>query len=95
MREVDRELFNAVEQGNLGKVQECLEKGANVNVENNYGKTPLDYARESGHTEIVNILGSAENKSQLSKTTRGTDEKPESGLSSVTVKNQQRSPWHR
>lgn len=68
---------------------------ANIYAKDNDGKTPLDYPRESRHTEIVNILGSAENKSQLSKTTRGTDDKPKSGLSSVTVKNQQRSPWHR
>ncbi|MDR2978593.1 MAG: hypothetical protein LBU56_04300 [Rickettsiales bacterium] len=33
MREVDRELFNAARQGNLSKVQECIEGEADINAE--------------------------------------------------------------
>ncbi|MDR1139716.1 MAG: hypothetical protein LBJ80_00820 [Rickettsiales bacterium] len=62
MREVDQELFDAVEQGNLGRVKRCLDRGANVYAENNYGKTSLDVAREEGYGRIVNILGGVKPK---------------------------------
>lgn len=62
MKEVDQELFDAIKQGNLDRVQRCLNRGADINVKDNYGKTPLDLAREEGHMEIVNILGGAKPK---------------------------------
>ncbi|MCM1002702.1 ankyrin repeat domain-containing protein, partial [Wolbachia pipientis] len=69
-------------------VRLLIDKGANIYARNNNGRIPSDLARERGHMEIVNILGSAENKSQLSKTTRGTDGKPEPYLSGITISNQ-------
>jgi len=59
MRKIDRELFNSVKQGNFHRVQRCLNEGANINVEDNYGKTSLDLARERKYMEIVDILSSA------------------------------------
>jgi len=33
-----------------------LDYGAEVNIKNNKGKTPLDIAIEKGDTEIINLL---------------------------------------
>ena len=33
-----------------------IEKGANLTITNNQGKTALDYAREYNHPDIVDIL---------------------------------------
>ncbi|NSM56492.1 ankyrin repeat domain-containing protein [Wolbachia endosymbiont of Atemnus politus] len=56
MMGINQELFDAVEQGNLSKVQECLEKGADVNDTNNWGWTPLHWAASDGKLEIVKFL---------------------------------------
>ncbi|MDG7053108.1 MAG: hypothetical protein LKM45_04465 [Wolbachia endosymbiont of Alcedoecus sp.] len=36
MREVDQELFDAVEQGNLSRVKRCIDRGANIYAIKNY-----------------------------------------------------------
>ncbi|WCR58332.1 tetratricopeptide repeat protein [Wolbachia endosymbiont of Ctenocephalides felis wCfeJ] len=56
MREIDQELFDAVEEGNLSKVRECLKKGADIGTEDDYGITPVDFAKQEGHREIVGYL---------------------------------------
>ena len=39
------ELIKSAEQGNLAKVKECLTNGADVNVNDDDGKTAIDVAK--------------------------------------------------
>ena len=52
------DLIKASSDGNLDLVKLLLERGANVNSQNNifYGQTALIRASENGHTEIVKLL---------------------------------------
>ena len=52
-------LHYAARYGQLETVKFLVERGANINAKNNYRKTPLDIAKEEGHTEIINVLSSA------------------------------------
>jgi len=53
----DRELFNAVRDGNYNRVVELLEKGANVNArDDDYGGTPLHVASAWGRVDIAKLL---------------------------------------
>ena len=36
--------------------QRLINEGADVNTKDNEGRTPVDYAQDSGHTEIVDLL---------------------------------------
>jgi|GEM_PF-2622158 len=81
-------LHCAAHAGESEVVKFLIKEGANIHAKDNDGETPLDYAKKAGRMEIVNILDSAENKSQLPRTTGRTDDKPESDLSGVTVKKQ-------
>jgi len=58
MREIDKKLLNACEIGDLEKVKQLLENGADVNAENKYGLTALMYASYNGHKEVVELLKS-------------------------------------
>jgi hypothetical protein len=49
-------LHMAASGGNINMVQLLVDKGAKVNAQNTYGKTPLHYAASKGHTEIVKKL---------------------------------------
>ena len=49
-------LHIAVREGNLSKVQELLDTGANVNKQASSGATPLFIASENGRLDIVKIL---------------------------------------
>ena len=49
-------LHKACVIGNIGRVKSLLEKGANINVTDNYGYSPLHEACSLGHTEIVKLL---------------------------------------
>lgn len=49
-------LFIAAKDNNLGKVDELLVSGADVNKENNRGETPLYIACKQGHLHIVEKL---------------------------------------
>jgi len=49
-------LFLAAYNGNKEIVEILISGGADVNVKNNDGKTPLTIAGEEGYTEIVNLL---------------------------------------
>ncbi len=40
-------------------VETLLRKGAQVNAKDKFGKTPLKWAREKGHTQIIQLLQSA------------------------------------
>jgi len=58
MREIGGMLLNACEIGDLEKVKQLLESGADVNAKNKYGWTALILASEEGHKEIVELLKS-------------------------------------
>jgi ankyrin repeat protein/WD40 repeat protein len=49
-------LMFAVAKGNAAIVKFLLDKGANRNLKDIYGKTAIDYARRFGHSEIVALL---------------------------------------
>ena len=45
MKEIDKELFIAIKKNKpLKKIEQLIKNGANVNVQDSYGKTPLIYA---------------------------------------------------
>jgi ankyrin repeat protein len=44
MRQIDQDLFDASKIGDLEKAKRAIENGANVNVKNEYGWTPLHLA---------------------------------------------------
>ena len=56
--DLDDALMDAVYEGNLAKVKELVENGADVNLTNKKGYTALMYASENGHTDIVEFLKS-------------------------------------
>ncbi len=49
-------LFDACKKGNVGLVKYLIEKGANVNAENNNKRTLLSFASILGHLELVKYL---------------------------------------
>jgi ankyrin repeat protein len=54
---MNRELFKAVgEENNLPEVRRLLSVGADVNVKNDYGETPLIEASCNGHVQVVTEL---------------------------------------
>ncbi|MFT4314284.1 MAG: ankyrin repeat domain-containing protein [Wolbachia pipientis] len=55
MREIDRELFNAVEQGNLDRVQRCLYRGANILARGSH-HTVLHSAVRRDDREVVKLV---------------------------------------
>jgi hypothetical protein len=50
------ELFAAASAGDLAKVQALLDGGLSPDAKNEYGATPLAYAADKGHLEIVKLL---------------------------------------
>ena len=58
MRDIDEKLLNACEVGDLEKIKQLLENGADVNAKDKYGWTALRYASSWGHKEIVELLKS-------------------------------------
>ncbi|WP_341812566.1 ankyrin repeat domain-containing protein [Wolbachia endosymbiont (group A) of Conops quadrifasciatus] len=55
MRRVDQELFNAVEQGSLLKIERCLRMGANILAKNSH-HTVLHSAVHSDNGEVVKLV---------------------------------------
>src|SRR5690348_12242520 len=49
-------LFDAVKDGDAGKVKTLLDQKADVNVRNSVGRTPLMIAVMSGKSEVVKLL---------------------------------------
>jgi ankyrin repeat protein len=49
-------LLKASQQGNLTRVQELINQGANVNDFNNHGTTALMFASVNGHHDIARLL---------------------------------------
>ncbi|CAL1127891.1 unnamed protein product, partial [Cladocopium goreaui] len=52
-------LHFAADNGQVECAQQLLAAKASVDIKNDSGKTPLDYAREEGRTEIMNLMGKA------------------------------------
>jgi len=52
----EEKLFSACQIGNLGRIQELITTGVNVNVVNKFGFTPLYYGCESGKINVVKFL---------------------------------------
>jgi ankyrin repeat protein len=48
-------------------VKLLLEKGANINIQNEDNKTPLDLAKEKGYENIVNLLEESDTGSEIQK----------------------------
>jgi ankyrin repeat protein len=49
-------LFSAATSGDLDEVKLLLEHGADPNVKDNDGRTPLHYAADFDHPEVVKLL---------------------------------------
>jgi ankyrin repeat protein len=49
-------LIFSVERGYLNHVKKAINAGANINSRDYFKKTPLIYAAENGHVEILNLL---------------------------------------
>jgi len=62
---LNNELFDAIRKGNLCLVKKTIEKGANVNLKNKAGQTPLMIASLYGYNKIVKIL--IENNANVNK----------------------------
>jgi ankyrin repeat protein len=56
MKRIDRELIGAAEENNLPEVSRLLSVGADVNVKDNFGWTPLHTASMEGHLQVVKVL---------------------------------------
>jgi ankyrin repeat protein len=54
--DLSNRLFRAASDGNVMETEHLLKAGANVNVREVEGETPLMYAATAGKTEVVNLL---------------------------------------
>lgn len=46
-----------LKRGDLKRVKELLDRGANVNARDNEGRTPAEVAREEGHIDVADLNG--------------------------------------
>ena len=53
---IDRDLLRAIENGELARVVDLLDKGADIDKPDIYGFTPLIWATTAGNMEILNVL---------------------------------------
>src|SRR5262245_48464482 len=53
---LNEQLLEAARTGNLQRVQELLNKGADIQTKNKYGTTPLFFAAAKGHLEVARFL---------------------------------------
>jgi uncharacterized protein len=53
---IDGDLYYAAGQGDLKKVGDLLDRGADIHVMDEHGITPLMYAAREGHVEVVKLL---------------------------------------
>jgi ankyrin repeat protein len=56
MKNINEKLLEAVRLNEIEEVKKLIEKGADVNVVDEYGATALYWASYKGHSEIVKIL---------------------------------------
>ncbi|WP_250294742.1 ankyrin repeat domain-containing protein [Wolbachia endosymbiont of Oedothorax gibbosus] len=70
---MSKELFLAVKNNDIGRVSALIAGGANVNIADEYGYTPLHVAVMHGHIDVVNILmASKANVDAMDKTYKYT-----------------------
>ena len=50
------DFFKAIKVGNVEWVRQLIEDGANPNIKDRYGETPLHISARSGHAKIIEIL---------------------------------------
>jgi hypothetical protein len=55
---LNKELWKAICRKDLKRIQYLVEHGANPNMPNQFGQTPLDRAKKSGQQEIIDYLRS-------------------------------------
>ena len=53
---VNEDFLAAARKGDVAKLKELLDKGADVNTKTQYGATALAYACDKGHIEVVKLL---------------------------------------
>ena len=53
---MNQQLLDAARRGDLARVEQALQNGANVDVTDNNGKTPLHWACLCGHLDVVQYL---------------------------------------
>jgi hypothetical protein len=58
------DIFNAIRRSDVAAVKALIAKGADVNVTDQEGKTPLKRAEEKGNDQIIQILGEAPKKKE-------------------------------
>ncbi|MEO0202771.1 MAG: ankyrin repeat domain-containing protein [candidate division WOR-3 bacterium] len=54
--EYSQKLLESVSRGELSKTKDFINKGADINIKNNNGKTPLHIAVENEYEDIVKLL---------------------------------------
>jgi ankyrin repeat protein len=54
--DLNEDLLAATRKGDLTAVKSLLDQGASVNAKSPYGSTPLFFACDRGHTEIIKLL---------------------------------------
>jgi ankyrin repeat protein len=52
----NRSLLEAVKKGNIDQVKQLISEGADVNVKDEYGETPLHHAALKGHKDVAELL---------------------------------------
>jgi ankyrin repeat protein len=50
------DLYEAARQGNIDGIESAIEKGCDVNALDKYGKPPLWFAVQNGHSDTCRIL---------------------------------------
>ena len=65
LKELNDELWEALEWGFVDEIETCLRKGADINDRDSKGKTPIIWACENGDFHIVRCL--ARNKAKLNE----------------------------
>ncbi len=56
LKALSTKMLDKMDEADMAGVRELIDAGADVNVRNKYGATPLQMASQNGHTEIVKLL---------------------------------------
>ena len=56
MKNINEKLLEAVRLNKIEEVKKLIEKGADLNVVDEYGATALHWASQEGHSEIMKML---------------------------------------
>ena len=56
MSTLEHPLVAAASDGDISQVKQLLEDSANVDIQNEFGATPLICATTKGHLEVVSVL---------------------------------------